>query len=108
MKEKCLDNNICPVFITLPPINPENIQKAFNQDSDENWKAKFRQVNNYIRRQTHIDLGTKIDLNETLPTYLAIDGLHLDIAGKRLMAEAINEQLPQILQQHKEFWNEKI
>lgn len=97
IKNKCLKNNICPIFITLPPINPENIQKAFGQWTDPEWPIKFKEVNNYIRQQNHIDLSCKINLTETLPTRLATDGLHLDIEGKRLMAEAINEQLPEIV-----------
>lgn len=97
LKNKCFKNGIQPVFLTLPPINPKNIQKAFNQETDENWQQKFGDVNNYIKNQTHIDLGKKINLNEILPTRLATDGLHLDIEGKRLMAEAINEQFPDII-----------
>ena len=39
-----------------------------------------------------MDLAGKIDENAELPTELALDGLHLDTAGKKLMAAAVNEQ----------------
>ena len=38
IKEKCEENNITPIFLTLPPINPERIQRVFNQPTAEDWQ----------------------------------------------------------------------
>ena len=92
IKVKCLNNDIVPVFLTLPAINPANIFRAFQEDTVDNWQKSFAKVNAYIRTQRHIDLSTKLPEKGVLPTYYATDGLHLDIEGKKLMAAAINEQ----------------
>lgn len=91
LKEKCLINNIQPVFLTLPPINPDNIKKAFNQLTAPNWQEQIGLVNSFIRTQTHIDVAKEMKSpNGVLPTKLAVDGLHLDIEGKRKIASIIN------------------
>ena len=92
IKEKCLDHDIQPIFLTLPPINPANIKKAFDEPTAEDWRERFQKVNAWIRQQTHIDLSAKIPEDQELPTALGIDGIHLNSTGKQLMAEAINEQ----------------
>ena len=92
IEEKCRENGIQPVFLTLPPLNPENIKRAFNEPTAENWRERFQKVNEWIRRQPHIDLATKIPEDHDLPYELGIDGIHLNSRGKQLMAEAINEQ----------------
>lgn len=93
IKEKCIENDIEPVFLTLPPVNPKNIQRAFHQPTVPDWKKNIREVNEYIRTQNHIDIERDLDsVGGVLPTDLALDGLHLDIPGKKLMAQAINEQ----------------
>lgn len=45
--------------MTLPPINPQNIARAFNEPTAEDWKERFAAVNAYIRTQIHIDLAGK-------------------------------------------------
>ncbi len=102
IKNKCLAHGIKPVFLTLPPINPANIKKAFNEPTDPDWIEKFKQANDYIRTQVHIDLSGKIPEGQILPTALALDGIHLDIDGKKLMAQAVNEQWDQVIQAYAE------
>lgn len=93
LKEKCLINNIRPVFLTLPPINPDNIQKAFDQPTAPDWQEQMRSVNNFIRTQVHIDIAREMKYtNGILPSKLAVDGLHLDIEGKKKIAAAVNKQ----------------
>lgn len=93
LKEKCLINNIRPVFLTLPPINPNNIKKAFDQDTVPDWQEQMKLVNNFIRTQVHIDVAREMKYtNGVLPSKLAVDGLHLDIEGKKKMAAAVNTQ----------------
>lgn len=92
IRNKCLRNGIRPIFLTLPPINPANIQKVFQEETADEWKEEFAKVNHFIRQQPyHIDLEPYfINANRELPDHFAVDGLHLDIEGKKLMAQVIN------------------
>lgn len=99
IQQKCEDNGIIPIFMTLPPVNPANIKKAFDEPTAEGWKEELAKVNQWIRSLPwYIDLGTKFDESEDLPTKYALDGLHLNFRGKRLMAAAISEQWKGIMQ----------
>ena len=89
---QCLIHGIRPIFLTLPPINPLAISQAFNEETVPDWQLQFAAVNFFIRSQPYyIDLEPYfMDTNHELPTYYAIDGLHLDIEGKKLMGLIIN------------------
>jgi lysophospholipase L1-like esterase len=91
LKTKCLANDIRPVFLTLPPINPDNIKKVFDEATAPDWQEQMRLVNDFIRTQEHIDVAWDMEApGGLLPTGLAVDGLHLDIPGKWKIAAAIN------------------
>ncbi len=93
MKKRCEENDIRPIFLTLMPINPKNIEYAFHTDTDPLWRKKMVQVNNYIKHQDYfIDLEPYFyDFrHEELDYNFSIDGLHPDIRGKMLMGEIIN------------------
>jgi lysophospholipase L1-like esterase len=92
VRDKCLAYGIRPIFLTLPPINPEAIKRVFNEETASNWRQEFDTVNNFIRQQRyHIDLDPQMsDVNRELPDYYAIDGLHPDIEGKKLIAQIVN------------------
>lgn len=92
MRDKCIANGIRPIFLTLPPINPANIDRAFNEDTVKNWKEQFDQVNRFIRSQRYyIDIQPSMtDPDGQLPEYYGLDGLHPDLAGKKLMGQIIN------------------
>ena len=97
IRQKCLQNNIKPILMTLPPINPDNIAIAFNEETAGDWMTQFSLVNAYIRTQVHIDLAAAFDgPDEVLPTKYALDGLHLDVDGKILMGETINAAWPSV------------
>ena len=97
IKEKCLAHNIRPIFLTLPPINPDNIQKVFAEETVGDWQTQLRLVNDFIRSQEHVDVAQEMaDAEGALPTQLAIDGLHLGVLGKQKMAMAVNENWPRI------------
>lgn len=97
IKEKCLTNGIKPIFLTLPPVNPANIQIAFAEDTAEDWPAQFALVNEYIRSQVHIDIAAALDCPDgVLPTHLGLDGLHLDAAAKKIMGESIDASWAEI------------
>lgn len=93
IRRKCEENDIRPIFLTLMPIQPENIYAAFQTETDPEWHEKMDKVNAYIRTQPFfIDLEPYFyDTGKHfMDTSLATDGLHPDIRGKMLMAEIIN------------------
>ena len=96
----CEHNNIRPIFLTLMPINPENIYRAFQTETDENWHEKMDTINAFIREQPYyIDLEPYFyNRSGQLARKYATDGLHGDILGKKLMAEIINEHQDLLLQ----------
>ncbi|MBR3745446.1 MAG: GDSL family lipase, partial [Selenomonadaceae bacterium] len=89
----CLQNEIRPIYLTLMPLNPANLQNAFHTPTDPNWHAKLVAINEYIKRQQyHIDLEPYFyDTSGQLDEKLSIDGIHPDLRGKMLMAELINK-----------------
>lgn len=107
VKKKCLEHDIRPVFLTIPPLKPDNIRMAFHQDTVRSWREAVAAVNAYIKTQVHVDITPGMaDENGELRNDLAVDGLHLDPPGKQLMAEAINEAWPRITSLPPEAWHE--
>lgn len=99
LKAKCLENNIQPVFLTLPPINPANILNVFKEETSSNWRQNMDLVNEYIRTQNHIDLAIKMNYpGGVLPTCLSLDGLHPDISIKKKMAAIINAEWANVIE----------
>lgn len=95
IKEKCRQYGIKPIFLTLPPINPENIARAFDEPTDPRWREKFAAFNDYLRCQPHIDTARAFaaySADGLLPQWLALDGLHQDIMGKQLIAARVNAE----------------
>lgn len=90
---KCVANDIRPILLTLPPVNPANIMLAFRTPTDPNWYLKMQKINAYIKTKPYyIDLEPYFyDSTHTImePSF-SNDGLHPDINGKKLMAEIIN------------------
>lgn len=95
IKQKCQENGILPIFLTLPPVNPERIQRVFNQPTADNWQEELKQVNAYIRKQPYyVDIyANLVDERGLLPVKYAQDGLHPDIAGKKVMARSVQSFL---------------
>lgn len=95
IKEKCADNGIIPIFLTLPPINPDRIQRVFDQPTASNWQDELEKVNSFVKTQPYaIDIyPALVDQNGYLPVKYGQDGLHPDIAGKKLIAAAITNFL---------------
>lgn len=92
IKDKCEANGITPIFLTLPPINPERIKRVFNEPTADNWRSEMEKVNNFIRNQPNAIETYALLANERgeLPVEYGQDGLHPDISGKRIMAQSIN------------------
>ena len=92
IRDKCLRNGIRPIFLTLPPINPAAIYRVFQEETAPEWKDEFARVNAFLRQQRYvIDIAPFfMDAEGDLPPHFAVDGLHLDISGKKLMGQLIN------------------
>lgn len=91
IQEKCRENGIKPILLTLPPINPENIDHVFQEPTIPDWARRFQKVNAYIRTQVHIDVEKAMPVKDgVLPTEYGLDGLHPDANGKKIMGEAVN------------------
>lgn len=96
IQRKCLENNIAPILLTLPAINPENIQHIFKEGTAPDWQQRFAAVNAFIRTQVHIDTAASMEYPDgRLLTIYGLDGLHPDASGKKLMGEKINACWPQ-------------
>lgn len=100
IRDKCLLHGIRPIFLTLYPVNPENIKKVAKRDVADNWQEKFATVNTFLRQQKYcIDIEPAFLYSDyCLPSYLSIDGIHLGIEGKKLMAKVINDNWPRVTQ----------
>lgn len=92
--DKCRENGVKPIYLTLAPINPDNIKRYFDEDTAPDWKERFSTVNEWIRTQDHIDTAVLFaDMDVLSPEYGA-DGIHIDWKGKFLMGQLINRELP--------------
>lgn len=93
IEQKCRNHGIVPILLTLPPINPQSIEKTFQEPTAENWQEAFAKVNAWIRTRPHIDIAAAFDETMPMPVDYAVDGLHGDVKAKRLMAFVINEHI---------------
>ena len=91
--KKCRQNKIVPVFLTLPPINPDRIKQVFRENSDPGWQVEMQKVNRYILENLpHLDVAPLfVDNRGMIPPYWATDGLHLDAKAKKAIGKLINQ-----------------
>ncbi len=92
IRDKCIRNGIRPIFLTLPPINPDAIARVFQEETSPEWKEQFALVNAFLRQQRYvIDIAPFfMNADGDLPPHFAVDGLHMDLEGKKLMGQLIN------------------
>ncbi len=94
IKQMSLSHGIRPIFLTLPPINPQSILHVFQEGSAEDWQERFETVNDYIRGQAYIDTASAFVCPDgVLPVELALDGLHPDVDGKKIIGDCVNQQI---------------
>lgn len=100
LQKKCYENGIDPILLTLPTINPYNIDKVFDEGTSSDWAYGFNKVNAYIRTQIHIDTAADFPMPPAiLPTEYALDGLHLDDNGKAIMGRTINANWNKVIKE---------
>lgn len=97
IQKEARDHGMTPILMTLPPINPASIEKAFQEPTYEGWRDSFAQVNDFIRTQPHIDTAAPFAQMDEIPEWLALDGLHGDWNMKRIMASVINREMPRFI-----------
>lgn len=88
---KCEQNDITPIFLTIPPINPDRIERVFNKPSAADWQNQTDIVNAFLKEQQYvIDINPLLSDNRGfLSTMYSQDGLHPDISGKKVIADAV-------------------
>lgn len=93
IRDECEKNDIRPIFLTLPPINPEAISRAFGEEAAPQWREEMTVVNQFIRQQKYyIDIEPFLsDGKGLLAEQYAVDGLHPDIEAKKIIGKIINE-----------------
>ncbi|MDO4203246.1 MAG: GDSL-type esterase/lipase family protein [Selenomonadaceae bacterium] len=94
IRSVCEKNDIRPIFMTIMPLNPPKIMRAFNSATNSEWNQKLKIVNDHIRTMPYyIELEPYFydQDNKLLAGELAIDGLHPDVSGKMLMANIVNK-----------------
>ncbi|MDR3591733.1 MAG: GDSL-type esterase/lipase family protein [Negativicutes bacterium] len=91
LNEKCRANDIVPIFLTLPPVNPDQISVVFGEETADGWQERQAEVNAFIRKQNYVvDIAPLLtDEHGLLPVQYATDGLHYDIPGKKIIAREI-------------------
>ena len=92
VREKCLDNEIVPVFITPLPVNPALLAKAqFVQPPPADWAEQQRKICDWILKQKNfIDVTAEMtDSEGNLKAELTTDGLHPDAPGKEIIGKAV-------------------
>lgn len=98
IKGKCIENGIMPIFLTITPVNPAAIERAFGEATDPEWQREWHRVNAWIRSQPYyVDTASLLTGNDgLLPTKIAADGLHPDTKGKELIGRAVGEYLSRL------------
>ena len=95
IRDKCLANDITPVFCTITSMNPEIINQRGIDLTDGDWRAEREQVNFWIKTTPYfIEVTEKLtDEFGYLRAEFTPDGLHPALRGKKIMGETIANYL---------------
>lgn len=95
LRDKCLANEITPVFCTITSMNPEIMNLRGIPLTDGDWREAREQINFWIKKTPYfIDVATDLtDEFGYLRAELTPDGLHPALRGKKIMGEAIGDYL---------------
>ena len=91
LRDKCLANEITPVFCTLTSMNPDIMNSIGIPLTDGDWREAREQINFWIKTTPYfIDTAAGLT-NEFgyLRSELTPDGLHPALRGKKIMGETI-------------------
>ena len=92
IREKCLANDIKPVFVAITSMNPKIIKATL---TDGDWQSERDKLNKWINDNEYsLDFNVKLnDEQGYLKVEYTPDGLHPNLRGKQIMGEAISEYL---------------
>ena len=95
IRDKCLANDMTPVFCTLTSMNPEIIHSRGIPLTDGDWRQEREKVNFWIMNTPYfIDVAPALtDEFGYLKAELTPDGLHPALRGKKIIGEIIGEYL---------------
>ena len=91
LRDKCLANEITPVFCTLTSMNPDIMNSRGIPLTDGDWREAREQINFWIKTTPYfIDAAAGLtDEFGYLRSELTPDGLHPALRGKKIMGETI-------------------
>lgn len=96
IRNKCESHGIKPVFITPTPLNPNLIDKInFVNHPPYDWQEQRKYICDWMRSQENcIDIENSLsDSSGFLRAELAVDGLHPDAEGKKIIGRAVENWL---------------
>ena len=96
IRDKCLANNIVPVFLTMTSVHPEKMAEVGAvAQPPSGWMETQRLVNAWIMAQPHaIDVTTVLsDATGRLEDIYTTDGLHPDVVAKRYIGQEVSRYL---------------
>lgn len=96
IRDKCIANNIYPVFLTVTSIHPQKMAEVGAvAQPPAGWMETQRLVNAWIMAQPYaIDVTTVLsDGTGRLEDIYTTDGLHPDVVGKRYIGQEVSRYL---------------
>ena len=95
LRDKCLANDMTPVFCTVTSMNPEIIHSKGIPLTDGDWRQEREKVNFWIMQTPYfVDVATALtDDKGYLRAELTPDGLHPALRGKKIIGETIGDYL---------------
>lgn len=94
LKQKCLENNITPIFGTLTPMNEKIIRGKNIFITDKDWRAERKKINDWILKNNGVDISSELeDEFGELREDFTPDGLHPALRGKMLIGKAVENHL---------------
>lgn len=95
LRDKCLANEITPVFCTLTSMTPEIMLPLGIHLTDGDWREAREQINYWIMKTPYfIDVAEQLtDAQGYMDARFTPDGLHPALRGKMIMGETIGNYL---------------
>ena len=94
LREKCLANNITPIFGTLTPMNEKILRGRGIFLTESDWRSEREKINAWILENGGVDVSSELcDEDGELNEKFTYDGLHPALRGKKFMGEAIEKFL---------------
>ena len=95
IRDKCLANQMTPIFCTITSMNPEIMNRRGIPLTDGDWREAREKINIWIMSTPYfIDVAEKLtDEFGYLRAELTPDGLHPALRGKKIMGEIIGGYL---------------